>query len=82
MIAGQMAFDQLQDKYGCWRCNDIGMCRIVLTSNGTAHEVRLFRYVDGAPTEGPEVAEVKRFLAVWDAAKKVFGVDGMPDRCR
>jgi hypothetical protein len=75
-------FEGLREKYGCSSCNDVAVCRLVVTIHGTSHEVKVFSHsLQGSVPNAEEADEIKRFVSVWRTLKKQIGLGDSKDLC-
>jgi hypothetical protein len=76
------AFAALRDRYGCAECSDNPVCSLRVSSGQQARTVAVHAYFPSADgVDRQEMAEVRRFMSVWRAVKRLARLDGMKDVC-
>jgi len=54
----------------------------MVTLGGVTKEVRLYQYMSsGLPLSSPEAEDVRRFMTVWRAVKRLAGLSGAKEFC-
>ncbi|PYU91866.1 MAG: hypothetical protein DMG08_14250 [Acidobacteria bacterium] len=78
----ESGFSHLHSRYGCFQCSDNPVCSLMVTLGGVTKEVRLYQYMSsGLPLSSPEAEDVRRFMTVWRAVKRLAGLSGAKEFC-